>query len=250
MSIRLGVNIDHVATLRQARGVDYPSVVDAANIVLTSGADQITMHLREDRRHIQDTDVEAVKLVNRRFGRPLNLEMGCNKEITEIACALSPEWVCLVPENRLERTTEGGLNLIDELTFMKVKETMQKIKESGNTKISLFLEADELILQKAFELLPDAIEIHTGCFANAFLDKNIDECEYEMVSFRKASKIIKEKGIGCHAGHGLTNESVIPLLKENLFEEYNIGHWIIAQAVFDGLGTVVVNMKELFKKFG
>ena len=129
MTPRLGVNIDHVATLRQARGESYPSVVEAANVCLSNGADQITIHLREDRRHIQDTDVEAVRLVTKRYGKPLNLEIGCNQEIIDIAIATNPDWICLVPENRQERTTEGGLNLLDEKDFEKVKSTCETLKD-------------------------------------------------------------------------------------------------------------------------
>ena len=137
---RLGVNIDHVATLRQARGEDYPSVVDAAQVSLLNGADQITIHLREDRRHIQDTDVETVRLVTKRFGKPLNLEMGVDPEIVEIAIASTPEWICLVPEKRQEKTTEGGLDLLDDANFIRIEEAVKKLKSSiKDVKISLFL---------------------------------------------------------------------------------------------------------------
>ena len=163
---RLGVNIDHVATLRQARGEDYPSVVDAAKLCLSNGADQITIHLREDRRHIQDTDVEAVQLVTKKYGKPLNLEMGCSQEIVDIALATNPDWICLVPENRQERTTEGGLNLLDEKTFDKVKKTCELLKEKlSETKISLFLESSLSVLEKASTIQCDAVEVHTGDYA-------------------------------------------------------------------------------------
>ena len=137
---KLGINIDHVATLRQARGEMYPSVVDAAKSAIDSGADQITVHLREDRRHIQDTDVSAVKLVVDQFNKPLNFEMGCNQEILDVAISLSPQWICLVPEKREEKTTEGGLDLDGETTFEKVKQTMETIREktSQDKSFSLF----------------------------------------------------------------------------------------------------------------
>ncbi len=241
---RLGVNIDHVATLRQARGEQYPSVVEAAAICLQEGADQITIHLREDRRHIQDTDVEAVRLVTKRYGKPLNLEMGCHPEIVDIAVATCPDWVCLVPENRAERTTEGGLNLCDEANFNRVAQSIKRLKEAG-IKISLFLEANSDILKKAKELAPDAVEIHTGDYARAAIDS--EELGAFIDNYKAAKLFLEKHSIACHAGHGLTKSSFQPLLKENLFAEYNIGHWIISQAVFDGLGNVVRDLKKLFQ---
>jgi len=241
---RLGVNIDHVATLRQARGEAYPSVVEAAAVCLQEGADQITIHLREDRRHIQDTDVEAVRLVTKRYGKPLNLELGCHPEIVDIAVAICPDWVCLVPENRAERTTEGGLNLCDEANFNRVAQSVKRLKEAG-IKISLFLEANFEILKKAAQLNPDAVEIHTGDYARAAIDNETLTPFIE--NFKKAKIFLDEHSIACHAGHGLTNSSVVPLLQEKLFVEYNIGHWIIGQAIFSGLAKVVNDLKIIFK---
>ena len=243
---RLGVNIDHVATLRQARGESYPSVVEAANVCLSNGADQITIHLREDRRHIQDTDVEAVRLVTKRYGKPLNLEIGFNQEIIDIAIATNPDWICLVPENRQERTTEGGLNLLDEKVFEKVKSTCETLKDKHpETLISLFLESDLSVLEKASQIKCDAVEIHTGDFARAHL--NGEDYERYLTDYKKAQDFLESKKIGCHAGHGLTLESVKPLLEMKLFVEYNIGHWIICQAVFDRLGKVVSDLNQLFE---
>ncbi len=248
MKPRLGVNIDHVATLRQARGENYPSVVDAANVCFLNGADQMTIHLREDRRHIQDTDVEAIHLVTKKYGRPLNLEMGCNQEIIEIAVATNPGWICLVPESREEKTTEGGLNLKDKAIADHVQKSCEYLKANiDNLKISLFLEADSDILNRACEMPIDAVEIHTGDFARAHLnEETIDE---HLESFKMAKTLLESKNVACHAGHGLTNESVLPLLKNQLFEEYNIGHWIICQAVFHGLGNVVSDFKKLFEQY-
>lgn len=239
---RLGVNIDHVATLRQARGEPYPSVVDAANICLNSGADQITIHLREDRRHIQDTDVEAVRLVTKKFGKPLNLEIGVDPEIVDIAIASSPDWICVVPEKREEQTTEGGLDLTNSTTFEKIKAACSKLKEEiPQVKISLFVEANEDVLKRCGDISCDAVEIHTGDFARAFL--NGEDTAPFIEQFKRSQALCKELGIGHHAGHGLTGESVNPLVKEELFIEYNIGHWIICQAVFDGLSKVVADLK-------
>lgn len=244
MASRLGVNIDHVATLRQARGEGYPSVVDAADVCLRAGADQITIHLREDRRHIQDMDVDAVRLVTKKYGKPLNLEMGCNDEILEIALATVPEWVCLVPENRQERTTEGGLDLITDTNFSKVEKATKKLHEAG-IKVSLFIEADLDTLNKAALLSPEAVEIHTGDYARKFIEG--EDISSNIGDYKVAKDFLNKHNIGCHAGHGLSIESVMPLIEEDLFVEYNIGHWIICKAIFQGLGSVVKDFKKIFE---
>lgn len=241
--VRLGVNIDHVATLRQARGEGYPSVVEAARTVLENGADQITIHLREDRRHIQDTDVEAVHLVTKKFGKPLNLEIGVDPEIVDIAIATQPDWICVVPEKREERTTEGGLDLKNQETFVKVKEACQKLKDKIPTvKISLFVEANEETLRRCKEIACEAVEIHTGDYARAHL--NGEDTTPFLDTFQKSKEICQTLGLGHHAGHGLTADSVKPLVANDLFVEYNIGHWIICRAVFEGLPQVVKGLKE------
>lgn len=240
---RLGVNIDHVATLRQARGEHYPSITEAARVSLEAGADQITIHLREDRRHIQDPDVNAVKLVTQRYGKPLNLELGVDPGIIEIAIDAKPDWICVVPEKREERTTEGGLNLLDQENFTKVKEACERFKSQiPGVKISLFVEAHRETLEKCVDLDIDAVEIHTGDYAQAFLQDNpIDEY---LERFKSEKEFIESKNIGYHAGHGLTDESLAPLALAKLFAEYNIGHWIICDAVFSGLESSV---KKLIK---
>ena len=243
---RLGINIDHVATLRQARGEQYPSVVDAAQVSLLNGADQITIHLREDRRHIQDYDVEAVRLVTKRFGKPLNLEMGVNPEIVEIAIASTPDWICIVPEKREEKTTEGGLDLLDDNNFIRVEEAVKKLKSSiKDVKISLFLEAKIETLKRAAELPIDAVEVHTGEFAVVFA--NGDDISKFIEQYQIARNFLHDKKIACHAGHGLTDESVLPLLENKIFEEYNIGHWVICHSLFTGLATTIKNMKAIFE---
>lgn len=246
---RLGVNIDHVATLRQARGEEYPSLVDAAKVCLENGADQITIHLREDRRHIQDTDVGAVQLVTKKFGKPLNLEMGSDPEIVEIAKATAPEWVCIVPEKREEVTTEGGLNLKDKNVFKRVENAINEIKKaSPQTRISLFLEHDLEILRFVADLNVEAVEVHTGDYARDALNGN--DCSEHLDGFAKAKEYLDSINVATHAGHGLTDESVRPLLEQGVFEEYNIGHWIICQAVYDGLKNVVQNLKKDFETIG
>jgi pyridoxine 5-phosphate synthase len=249
MSIpRLGVNIDHVATLRQARGETYPSVVEAAHVCFKQEADQLTIHLREDRRHIQDTDVDSLRLVCDRYGKPMNLEMGVAPEMIDIAIAARPEWICLVPEKREERTTEGGLNLADDTHFNKVKTTMKKLRAGlPQLKISLFVEANETVLKRCIELKADAVEIHTGDFAMAF--NRGESVDGFMKEFEVGKKICDDYGVAYHAGHGLTDVNIIPLLESKLFAEYNIGHWIISQAVFEGLNSVVDRFKKLFEKY-
>lgn len=245
---RLGVNIDHVATLRQQRGEFYPQVQRAAEVALATGADQITIHLREDRRHIQDHDVPEVHDICRNFNLPLNLEMGCSDEMIKKACLQKPEWVCLVPEKREERTTEGGLDVMSEFNYLKVKDACETIKiNSPATKISLFVEAKREVLEKCLTLNADAVEIHTGDYAKDFLEKK-DIAHYLKI-YRDGRQIIKSAGWGYHAGHGLTFDSLEPLLAEKQFEEYNIGHWIIAESLFIGLGHVIKEMLILIKKY-
>lgn len=244
---RLGVNIDHVATLRQVRGEKYPSVAQAAKTVLEAGADQITIHLREDRRHIQDFDVRDVKEITDQFNVPLNFEMGASSDIVEVAINIQPEWICLVPEKREEKTTEGGLNLLDETQFNKIKKTILKLRQGiAGVKISLFVEAKSIILDKCIELNIEAVEIHTGDYAMDFnkgnnIDKHLEDYEQAYLKMKKAN-------IGFHAGHGLTDESVVPLVRQNLFVEYNIGHWIIGQSIFGGLDQTVRDLHKIINK--
>ncbi|MAX65846.1 MAG: pyridoxine 5'-phosphate synthase [Bacteriovoracaceae bacterium] len=244
---RLGVNIDHVATLRQARGEVYPSVVKAAKEVIASGAEQITMHLREDRRHIQDHDMFEVKKITDQAQIPLNFEMGANADILAIACEVKPQWVCLVPEKREEKTTEGGLDLLSQENFSKIKFACEQLKEHiPNLKISLFVEANIDILKKCIELGVDAVEIHTGDYAIAF-NQQKDIQDY-LTQFECAYNFLADTGIGFHAGHGLTDESLRPLVDQGHFSEYNIGHWIISQSVFEGLKSVVKRLNSILEK--
>lgn len=244
---RLGVNIDHVATLRQQRGESYPAVQRAAELALSSGADQITVHLREDRRHIQDRDVPSVHEACRRFQKPLNFEMGCHEEMIELAIRERPEWVCLVPESREERTTEGGLDLMNEQNFLRVSSACERIKAgSPTTKISLFVEADEEVLTQALRTQAHAVEIHTGEYARDFLSQK--DLGPHLKKYAHGHRLMRARGWGYHAGHGLTLESLSPLLAQANFEEYNIGHWIIAESVFVGLPSVLQEMLALMKK--
>lgn len=245
---RLGVNIDHVATLREQRGEQYPDLVRAAEVALATGSHQITIHLREDRRHIQDADVPAVHDMCKKMGLPLNLEIGCSDEIVSIAIEQKPEWICLVPEKRQERTTEGGLDVMDEANYQRVKVACERIKKSSpQTKISLFVEAREEVLKRCLTLRADAVEIHTGEYAKDFVEKR--DLTPHLDHYAKGSRLIKAAGWGYHAGHGLTFESLEPLLQQGLFQEYNIGHWIISESVFIGLGHVIKEMLTLIKNY-
>lgn len=243
---RLGVNIDHVATLRQARGEDYPSIVRAAHTVIDAGADQITIHLRADRRHIQDFDVSDVAKVTRDKKVLLNLEFGLNEEISKIAVANKPDWICIVPEKREERTTEGGLDLENENTFLEIKNAVDYFKKSiQGVKISLFIEANLKIIDKVLACDIDAVEIHTGKYAKLFCkDGNFQS---EIDKYHEFYEKIKNTSIGFHAGHGLTIDSVKPLVKTGLFKEYNIGHWIISESIFLGLDNVVRDLNSVIK---
>ncbi|MDA8793387.1 pyridoxine 5'-phosphate synthase [Bacteriovoracaceae bacterium] len=248
-SPRLGVNIDHFATIRQARGTRYPSLSKAAGISFENGADQITIHLREDRRHIQDEDVFEVKKVCEEFQKPLNFEISTSQDVLDIAYQVKPEWVCLVPEKREERTTEGGLNLSDPDTLMKLNKVCERIKQKlPETKISLFVESDLSILEKVNSNLVDAVEIHTGTYANEFLRGNQIAINRELELFQKAYDYCLSQKYSFHAGHGLDEEMTKQLVGMKIFEEYNIGHWIVAQSLFDSLAVVVRNLKSIMEK--
>lgn len=249
MSVRLGVNIDHIATLRQARGEQYPSLVEGARSVLEAGAHQITLHLREDRRHIQDFDVPAIKMVTQRYGVNLNLEMSTNEDILGVAIDVKPDWVCIVPEKREEKTTEGGLDLLNQDQFQRVKDVCEKLRANIKPiKISLFVEAAPEVLAKCLELKCDAVEIHTGHFAIDF-NENRDVSRH-LEKYQKAYEQLQGHAVGLHAGHGLTDKSLEALLQQKLFQEYNIGHWIICQSLFNGLEQTTKGLLDLIRKEG
>ena len=247
MTPRLGINIDHVATLRQARKESYPSVQQAAEICLQNNADQITVHLREDRRHIQDEDIPLIRKVTRKFNRLFNLETSYHEDMVKTAMTSHPDWVCLVPENRQEMTTEGGVDLKDQTTFTQIKETCLRLKETGIS-LSLFLESDPLVLNLAMELPIDAVEIHTGEYSRIYGQGG--DISGSLKAFSNARNMLNKKNISCHGGHGLTYDNLGPLLEHSLFEEYNIGHWVVSQGLFEGLGRVVNDLKQLLEKRG
>ncbi len=235
--IALGVNIDHVATIRQARQGIEPEPIFAAQIAEQSGADQITVHLREDRRHIQYRDV---KLLRELVQTKLNLEMAPTIEMVTIAKELKPDTVTLVPEKREEVTTEGGLNL-EKPGLDKV---INDLKEAG-IEVSLFIEPDVSMIKLGDRLGADAIEIHTGAYANA---KSDNDRNAELQRIKKGAKVVKSSGMRCVAGHGINYKNIYPLLDLGIFEEYNIGHSIISRAVFTGLEEAVSEMKAIINQ--
>ena len=233
----LGVNIDHIATLRQARMGIEPEPLYAALIAEQNGADQITVHLREDRRHIQLRDL---KLLRSSIQTKLNLEMALNSEMIAIAKSIAPDSITLVPEKREELTTEGGLNL-------SLKGFDDRIKELLDTgiEISLFLEPDPDVIRIADKLKVQAVEIHTGIYAKA---KETSVIEEELARIQKAAKMIKSAGMRVVAGHGINYRNVFALTKLQLIEEYNIGHSIVSRAVFSGLAEAVSTMKQFINQ--
>lgn len=236
---RLGVNIDHVATLRQARGVAYPSPVDAAMICEQAGADGITLHLREDRRHIQDDDVTAIK---KQIGIPMNLEMAATGEMLDIAREVQPEWVCLVPEKRQELTTEGGLDVLGQEPW--IEEVVTSLQEVG-TKVSLFIDADTTQIDAAIRVSADAIEIHTGAYAEATIAKDdaLIHAELERIKVAVTHTTKQANTLWVNAGHGLTRDNVAAIAQIDGIHELNIGHALISDAVFMGLSQAVIAMK-------
>jgi pyridoxine 5-phosphate synthase len=237
---RLGVNIDHIATLRQLRGTPYPDLIQAAKIVEKAGAHQITVHLREDRRHIQDADVFELR---KKIGIDLNLEMALSAEIVKIAHRVRPDWVCLVPEKRQEVTTEGGLNVKKhKKTLAKIIEGFQKKK----IKVSLFIEPDPKVVQLSYELGAQAVELHTGRYcmgAQRTLGKSSAKIEkLELKRIHEAAVLGKSLGIHVNAGHGFDVSNVRPVVAMDLIEEYNIGHFIVCRAAIVGLEQAVREM--------
>ena len=231
----LGVNIDHVATLRNARGTRYPSPLEAALVAETHGADLITLHLREDRRHIKDADVFAIKQAIR---TRMNLEMALTTEMLDNALQVQPEDVCIVPEKRQEVTTEGGLDVLAQQET--VAEFTQQLNAAG-IRVSLFIDADEQQIKAARDVGAQAIELHTGAYADA---TSHAVRQNELLRLEEAAYFASELGLVVNAGHGLAIHNVAPVARILPIRELNIGHALIAQAVFLGLPEAIRQMKE------
>jgi len=241
--MRLGVNVDHVATVRQARRTFEPSPVFAALIAQQAGADQITLHLREDRRHIQDRDLELIKEL---ITIPVNLEMAPTEEMREIALRVKPDRITLVPERREEITTEGGLDVLSMREYLK--DYLKPLKEEG-IEISLFIEAQKEQIDASVDVGADAIEIHTGKYANLWNEHKFEEAKKELKKIKEAGIYAKEKGLRVYAGHGLTYHNVKDFVRElkGIVEELNIGHSIVANSVIFGFERAVKEMLNLIK---
>ena len=237
---RLGVNIDHIATLRNARGEFHPDPITAAKFVRKAGADSITIHLREDRRHINDNDAKKICSINNLL---VNLEISTNPEIVKIALKIKPNYICIVPENRKEITTEGGLNL--KKNKIKIKNIISLFKKK-NIRTSLFIDPNIDDVKISKEIKSDCIEIHTGRLAN--LIKSKKKYLKELNRVKKCSKIAKEIGLEVHAGHGLDYKTTKILTKIKQIEEFNIGHYLIGESIFFGLLKVIKNFKKILKK--
>ena len=235
-SIRLGVNVDHVATLRNARGGTHPDPLRAALVALEAGADSITVHLREDRRHIRDADVVEMR---RTLSAPINLEMAETAEMTEFALSIRPHAACLVPERRAEVTTEGGLDAAGQEA--QLQPVVAALRAAG-TRVSLFLDPDLRQVEAAARLGAGAVELHTGTYCEAAPGPVRDRERARLV---EAAKRIVALGIECHAGHGLDYVTAAEMAAVPEIIELNIGHFLMGQALFDGLGPSIRRMKKV-----
>ena len=233
MTLRLGVNVDHVATLRNARGEAYPDPLEAARMAIAAGADGITIHLREDRRHIRDSDVF---LVRAGIDKPLNFEMAATTEMLNIALEAMPNACCIVPEKRTEVTTEGGLDVVGQQNSLRP--IVARLRHAG-IRVSLFIDPEPAQLIASAEIGADIVELHTGAFGHGKPG--------ELARLQAAARQCSALRLECHAGHGLNFANVAPIASIPEVMELNVGHFIIAQAIFDGLPAVVQQMKALMQ---
>ena len=234
-NIRLGVNIDHVATVRNARGGNHPDPLSIARALVGSGMDGVTIHLREDRRHIRDADAEAIcAWGSMGAGKPVNFEMAATAEMTGIATRLRPHGACIVPERRAEITTEGGLDVAKSRATLRP--VIARLKDAG-IRVSLFVDPDADQVEAAAEIGAQVVELHTGAYANGKLG--------ELLRLRAAAALTAKLGLECHAGHGLTFANVQPIAALPEVMELNIGHYLIGEALLIGLPTAIAEMKRL-----
>ena len=241
MRLRLGVNIDHVATIRNARGETYPDPARAAEVAIAAGADGITAHLREDRRHIADSDIDALAALTKRRGRPLNFEMAVTDEMLAIALRHKPRAACLVPERREEVTTEGGLNVVGE--HNRVAPVVGRLKEAG-IRVSLFIEADDRQIAAAADVGAQVVELHTGAYCMAVRERR-PEAEALYRRLREGAAPAAALGLEVHAGHGIDYETVGAIAAIPEIAELNIGHFLIGEAIFTGLDPAIRRMRGL-----
>ena len=236
---RLGVNIDHVATVRNARGSAYPDPLRAAQIAEEAGADGITAHLREDRRHISDGDIDGLMET---LSLPLNLEMAATDEMQAIALRHKPHAVCIVPEKREERTTEGGLEVAKDEN--RLTHFIDPLREAG-CRVSLFIGADKPQVDAAARIGAQVVELHTGAYCDLHYEGRFEERDAELARLRDMTAHAHSLGLEVHAGHGLTYETVAPIAAFPEVMELNIGHFLIGEAIFRGLGPAITEMRHL-----
>jgi len=237
--LRLGVNIDHVATVRNARGGDTPDPLRAARIAQDAGADGITAHLREDRRHISDADIEGLMDM---LSVPLNFEMAATDEMQKIALRHKPHAVCIVPEKREERTTEGGLEVAREEN--RLAHFIAPLREAGS-RVSIFIAAEQRQIEAAHRIGAQVIELHSGAYCDAYHEGRFEQAEQELAKLRDMSTFAYELGLEVHVGHGLTYDTVSPVAAFPEVMELNIGHFLIGEAIFLGLEAAILEMRRL-----
>jgi len=240
--VRLGVNIDHIATLRNARGGKHPDPVAGAWAAISAGADGITAHLREDRRHITDGDMERLQTLCESENIPLNMEMAAVPQMVKIAKKLKPHAVCLVPEKREERTTEGGLDVVAH--HNSITPIVRELRDNGS-RLSLFIEAVPAQIEMAARAGADIVEFHTGAYAHALDEGDTQKAELFLVNMREGAKQAHNLGLEVHFGHGLTFDNVQKVAAIPQARELNIGHFMIGEAVFSGLEAAIVEMRQL-----
>jgi pyridoxine 5-phosphate synthase len=229
------VNVDHVATLRNARGGTFPCPVEAARIVVAAGADGVTMHLREDRRHIRDRDVERVRA---EIAAPLNFEMAATAEMVAFAERIRPPYGCLVPEKRAELTTEGGLDVLRAGPFLA--EAVQRLR-AADVRVSIFIEADPAQIEAAARIGAQAIELHTGTYAEG----PVAQRAAQLARLKAGAAAARAAGLLCHAGHGLSYDTIGPVAAMPEVSEVSIGHFLVSQSVFEGLGATVRRFRSI-----
>ena len=240
--LRLGVNIDHVATVRNARGSAYPDPVRAAMIAQEAGADGITAHLREDRRHIVDEDIASII---KAIDIPLNFEMAATDEMQKIALGHEPHAVCIVPEKREERTTEGGLDVVKDES--KLANFIEPLRKKG-CRVSIFIAADNTQIRAASNIGAHVVELHTGAYCDLHYEKSYQERDAELSRLKDMASFAHSLGLEVHAGHGLTYETVTPIAELPEIVELNIGHFLIGESIFTGLKDAILRMRDLMDK--
>ena len=237
--LRLGINIDHVATVRNARGGDTPDPARAARLAQAAGADGITAHLREDRRHITDSDIDAILDV---IDIPLNFEMAATDEMQKIALRHKPHAVCIVPEKREERTTEGGLEVANDEN--RIAHFIEPLREAG-CRVSIFIAADRRQIEAAARIGAPVVELHTGAYCDAHAEGRTQDRDAEFAKLKEMAALALDLGLEVHAGHGLTYDTVKPIAALPEVMELNIGHFLIGEAIFSGLDSSIRRMRSL-----